>query len=136
MKKRSRGNFFYGRGEYIDAIHCYERAGDYLDGVRNCSESTPELLQEVVNMRLKVYNNTAACHLKLSAYGAALKSVESVLKVQPNNVKALYRKGKILGIKGSTDEAIACMIRAAMLEPETKVIQSELMKLRNRRKKR
>lgn len=134
-EKRSRGNFFYDRAQFIDAIHCYERAAEYLDGVRDGSNSSPEELQEVVDMRLKVYNNMAASHLKLNAYSAALKSVESVLKVQPKNVKALFRKGKILGTQGLTDEAIACMKAVANLEPETKVIQVELTKLRNRKKK-
>ncbi len=45
--------------------------------------------------RLKAYNNMAAAQLKLQAYGPAMKSVEAVLKCQPKNVKALFRKGKV-----------------------------------------
>jgi len=134
-KKRIRGNFFYERTEYIDAIHCYERAASYLEGVRDSSGSTTEESQKVVDMQIKVYNNMAASHLKLSAYKAALKSVESVLKVQPKNVKALFRKAKILGVQGLTDEAITFLKYAASLEPETKIIQAELTKLRNQKKK-
>lgn len=44
---------------------------------------------------MKVYNNLALAQLKISAHEAALKSVDHVLKCQPNNAKALYRKGKV-----------------------------------------
>ncbi|CAL1272314.1 unnamed protein product [Larinioides sclopetarius] len=133
--KRLRGNYFYERGEFIEAIHCYERAIEYLDAIHDCSGVSTEQSQEIVDMRIKVYNNMAASHMKLSAYGAALKSVELVLKVQPKNVKALFRKAKILGAQGSTDEAILCLRLAAKLEPETKVIQLELYKFQNKKKK-
>lgn len=33
--------------------------------------------------------------IKISAFDAALKSVENVLRCQPNNSKALYRKGRV-----------------------------------------
>ena len=45
---------------------------------------------------MKVYNNLAAAQMKTQAYDAALKSVESVLSCQPQNVKALFRKGSIV----------------------------------------
>ncbi|GFU44348.1 peptidyl-prolyl cis-trans isomerase FKBP8 [Nephila pilipes] len=118
--KRLRGNTYYERGDYVDAVHCYERAIAYLDSIHDCSGMSTEDSQEIVNMRIKVHNNLAASHLKLSAYSAALNSVELVLKVQPKNVKALFRKAKILGAQGSTDEAIVCLSLAANLEPDTK----------------
>ena len=52
-------------------------------------------LKQLMEERLKTYNNMAAAQLKLQAYDAALTSVESVLKSQPNNSKALFRKGKV-----------------------------------------
>uniref|UniRef100_A0A182ST41 Uncharacterized protein n=1 Tax=Anopheles maculatus TaxID=74869 RepID=A0A182ST41_9DIPT len=57
--------------------------------------STTEL-QDLLEDRMKVYNNLALAQLKISAHEAALKSVDHVLKCQPNNAKALYRKGKEL----------------------------------------
>ncbi|XP_054707745.1 peptidyl-prolyl cis-trans isomerase FKBP8-like [Uloborus diversus] len=133
--KRIRGNYFYERGEYLAAIQCYERAAEYLDSLRDCSGSSNAELQEVVDLRLKVYNNTAATHLKLSAYSAARKSVDSVLAIQPKNVKALFRKGKILSMLGETEDAISCLKTAAALEPDSKIIQVELTKLKNQHKK-
>lgn len=58
--------------------------------------TTDAELQALLEDRMKVYNNLAAAQMKTQAYDAALKSVESVLSCQPQNVKALFRKGNIV----------------------------------------
>jgi len=45
---------------------------------------------------VKCLNNMAACQLKLDHYNAALKSCVSALEHQPDNIKALFRMGKVL----------------------------------------
>lgn len=52
-------------------------------------------LQELLEIRVKVYNNLAAAQMKIAAYDTALVSVDNVLRCQPENVKALFRKGKV-----------------------------------------
>lgn len=52
-------------------------------------------LQELLEYRIKVYNNLAAAQMKVSTYDTALKSIDQVLRCQPDNVKALFRKGKV-----------------------------------------
>lgn len=37
----------------------------------------------------------AAAQMKIEAWDQALKSLENVLGCQPNNVKALFRKGSV-----------------------------------------
>ena len=49
--------------------------------------------------------------MKLTAWDAALSSVRQVLKIQPNNEKALFRKAKILQEKLQIDEAIGILRR-------------------------
>jgi hypothetical protein len=53
-------------------------------------------LRSLMEECLKVYNNLAAAQMKIKAYDAALQAVENVLRCQPNNVKAVFRKGKVL----------------------------------------
>lgn len=139
-KKRLRGNYWMKRQEYNLSIQSYRRALEYLDdavaaggmmessGTGSVELSTAEL-QDLLEDRMKVYNNLALAQLKISAYEAALKSVDHVLKCQPNNAKALYRKGKILDAKGDTAGAIALLQKAAMIDVDDKLIQSELSKL-------
>ena len=73
---------------------------------------------------MKVYNNLALAQLKILAYEAALTSVEHVLKCQPNNAKALFRKGKIVDAKGDTSAAILLLQKAATIDTEDKLVQS------------
>lgn len=58
-------------------------------------QATNDQLQELLETRVKVYNNLAAAQMKISAFDAALLSIENVLRCQPQNVKALFRKGKV-----------------------------------------
>ncbi|XP_058466632.1 peptidyl-prolyl cis-trans isomerase FKBP8 isoform X2 [Malaya genurostris] len=137
-KKRLRGNFWMKRQEYNLAIQSYRRALEYLDEseggitkptVSGDVEPSNAELQDLLEDRMKVYNNLALAQLKIAAFDAALKSVEHVLQCQPNNAKALFRKGKILDAKGETKEAIAFLQKAATIDEDDKLIQSELSKL-------
>lgn len=103
-KKRLRGNFWMKRQEYNLAIQSYRRALEYLDesegGITKPTadgeaEPTNADLQELLEDRMKVYNNLALAQLKIGANDAALKSVDHVLQCQPSNTKALFRKGKV-----------------------------------------
>lgn len=62
--------------------------------------------------------------MKISAWDAALKSIEMVLTCKPDNVKALFRKGKILDAKGNVNGAIPYLQKAATLDPENRAIQN------------
>lgn len=101
-RKRERGNFWYGRGEASLAVNCYRRALEFLDEVEggiqfpdSTQESITPEIRQLFDDRLKALNNLAMAQLKLQSYEPALTSVEAVLKCQPNNVKALFRKGKV-----------------------------------------
>lgn len=137
-KKRLRGNFWMKRQEYNLAIQSYRRALEYLDesegGISypteaKSTETTNAELQDLLEDRMKVYNNLALAQLKIAAYDVALQSVDHVLQCQPKNAKALFRKGKILDAKGDTKTAITFLQKAATIDEDDKLIQSELSKL-------
>lgn len=135
-KKRVRGNYFFERNEYNFAIQLYRRALEYLDEseggiqfVEPEQEATNAQLQELFEDRIKVYNNLAQAQIKIQAYDAALSSIDIVLKCQPNNVKALFRKAKILESKADVEGSIAMLRKAGKLDPENKIIQNELSRL-------
>ncbi|XP_076389119.1 peptidyl-prolyl cis-trans isomerase FKBP8 isoform X2 [Megachile rotundata] len=142
-KKRERGNWWFTRNEPTLAIQCYRRALEFLLPTESRSSYQNEIedsttdaeLQALLEDRMKVYNNLAAAQMKTQAYDAALKSVESVLSCQPQNVKALFRKGKILHYKGEHTLAYQTLLQAARLEPETKAIQTELAILKEKNAK-
>ena len=51
--------------------------------------------EEVQDYRVKCLNNLAAAQLKLEQYEEALHTSRDVLCLDPSNVKALFRTGKV-----------------------------------------
>lgn len=133
-QKRERGNYWYSRSDYPSSIQCYRRALEYLDTENETETDSPDKLQEILDDRLKVYNNMGAAQMKIEAYDAALKSVEHVLRCQKDNVKAIYRKAKIVTELGRISEAIALLERALHLDPSNRIIQQDLMRLQAKQK--
>lgn len=59
------------------------------------SYATEEEEEEVNDYRVKCLNNLAAAQLKLGQFDEALHTSQDVLFLDPQNVKALFRKGKV-----------------------------------------
>lgn len=127
-KKRERGNFYYQRADYVFAINSYEIALKIVNSSSKV-DFTSEEEDELLDVKMKCLNNLAASQLKLDHYEAALKSCNLVLEQQPENIKALFRKGKVLAQQGEYSEAIAILRKALKLEPSNKTIHAELSKL-------
>lgn len=125
-RKKERGNWWYSRDEHTLAIHSYRRALDYLDDTDIPGEHNDEQMQHLLEERLKTYNNLGASQMKISAYDAALLSIDQVLNCQPKNVKALFRKSKILKEKGELSKSIEVIRQALAIEPDSKGFQQEL----------
>ncbi|XP_033997248.1 peptidyl-prolyl cis-trans isomerase FKBP8 [Trematomus bernacchii] len=130
-QKRERGNFHFQREEYSMAARAYSMALDVLttrsrDG-GNGGVKTEE--EEVRDYRVKCLNNLATVQIKLEQYQEALSSSREVLTLEPNNVKSLFRVGKLLSDMGEYKEAMEVLKRALKLEPTTKAIHAELSKL-------
>ncbi|TRY62357.1 hypothetical protein DNTS_025884, partial [Danionella cerebrum] len=127
-RKRERGNVHYQRADYAFAVNSYGIALQITEASSRV-DITQEQEEELLDMRVKCLNNMAAAQLKLDHYEAALRSCVSVLTHQPDNVKALFRKGKVLALQGDYAEAIGTLKRALKLEPSNKTIHAELSKL-------
>ncbi|XP_042268926.1 FKBP prolyl isomerase 16 [Thunnus albacares] len=130
-QKRERGNFHFQREEYSMAARAYCMALDVLttrsrDGNDGGVEAEEE---EVHDYRVKCLNNLAASQLKLEQYNEALHTSRDVLALEPNNVKALFRTGKLLSDMAEYKEAMEVLKKALKLEPATKAIHVELSKL-------
>ncbi|KTF74275.1 hypothetical protein cypCar_00030593, partial [Cyprinus carpio] len=127
-RKRERGNVHYQRADYAFAINSYGIALQITEATSRVDIS-PQEEEELLDMKVKCLNNMAAAQLKLDHYEAALRSCVSVLAYQQDNVKALFRKGKVLALQGEFAEAIKTLKMALKLEPSNKTIHAELSKL-------
>nr|XP_046246679.1 peptidyl-prolyl cis-trans isomerase FKBP8 isoform X2 [Scatophagus argus] len=119
--KRERGNVHYQRGDYAFAVNSYSIALQITESSSKVDIS-PEEENELMDVKVKCLNNMAASQLKLDHYDAALKSCVSALAHQPDNIKALFRMGKVLALQGEYTEAIQTLRKALKLEPSNKVL--------------
>ncbi|XP_077566437.1 FKBP prolyl isomerase 16 isoform X2 [Stigmatopora nigra] len=132
-QKRERGNFHFQREEYNMAARAYCLALDVLTTCEsaggNSGDGGEQEEREVRDYRVKCLNNLATAQLKLDNYNEALHASRDVLALDPNNVKSLYRAGKILSDLSQYKEAMELLKKALKLEPTTKAIHAELSKL-------
>ncbi|XP_055717368.1 peptidyl-prolyl cis-trans isomerase FKBP8-like isoform X4 [Salvelinus fontinalis] len=125
-QKRERGNVYYQRGDYAFAVNSYGFALQITESSSKVDIS-PEEEEELMDIKVKCLNNMAAAQLKLDHYEAALRSCVSVLVHQPDNIKALFRKGKVLALQGEYADAIRNLKMALKLEPSNKVVPHSLI---------
>jgi len=68
----------------------------------------------------------AAVHMSMNSLDLALSTLDSVLTVEPNNEKAIMRKGKVLALKGQNTAAARELEKALQINPNNKTVQSIL----------
>lgn len=133
--KRERGNYLYSRGDFTGAIASYGKATKLLDDSELNAGLDETSQASLSDTWVKCYNNMAACQLKIEALDAAIRSCEKVIASQGDNVKALFRLGKAYGAKGNVDLAIEYLRKAIKLDPESKMLHQEMLKLSRRKTK-
>ena len=134
-RKRERGNFWFSRGDYTSAVQCYRKAGEFFDDEKLDLEvpiDRYELsieLQNLLDDRLKAYNNLAMAQMKIQAWDSAMASLQQVLRIEPNNEKALYRKSKVLLQKFRPEEALGILRRISRLYPNNSSAKADIIRL-------
>ena len=78
-------------------------------------EDTQKRVREA---KTAVYNNLSACLMQQDEprYDRALENISVVLEIEPNNVKANYRKGQALAQIGNHEGALEAFARVKKLE--------------------
>ncbi|NXX50977.1 FKBP8 isomerase, partial [Tricholaema leucomelas] len=119
-QRRERGNFHFIRGDFEAALGSYRLALRALDGPVTVPPGLEEE-EELREQRVKCLNNCAAAELKLERTDEALASCEAVLGINPDNGRALLRRGQLLAQQGRDEEAAVDLRRALELDPANKV---------------
>lgn len=52
-------------------------------------------MKEIKSLKVVSYLNSALCNLKSNRHTQAKNDCESVLNIEPTNVKAMFRKGEV-----------------------------------------
>ena len=121
------GSAAFGKGKLKVARVQYEKS---LEALRDTSDYSDEQSIEAETLRAVDYNNLAAVAIKQFKYGEAVEHACSVLEVEPDNVKALFRRGQAERLRLNYKESARDLLKAAKLEPKNAAVRAEYEKTR------
>ena len=127
---REKGNKLFKDGQRGKAAEIYAQALGCLEQL--ClreKPGDPEWI-ELDKMKVPFLLNYAQCKLLEEEYYQVIKHTTTALEKDPDNVKALYRRGRAHAAVWNPDEAVIDFKRALALDPSLKAcITKELKKL-------
>lgn len=157
---KEEGNQLYAAGSWSDAVDKYEEAATLVyycystdPGWRKNNRgidddvivlvddqgSNEEEARQQKKLRLSCCLNLAACKQKLEKYDEAILACNVALELDPENVKALYRRAEARVRPSSStaydlDLAIKDLAEAHRVDPKNQAVEKLLTRLRGERK--
>ncbi|KXZ44311.1 hypothetical protein GPECTOR_69g404 [Gonium pectorale] len=113
---KQEGNALHGRGEFAAAVEKYERAKSNVESFT--SKEAKDLIRACTL-------NLSSCYLNLKQFGKCVEQCNQVLTGEPDNLKALYRRGQAHMGSGAWLEAAGDLERALRLAKETDPSQTQ-----------
>lgn len=110
---KENGNESFRHREYKDAIEYYTKALQTKCGQLEIDEVC--------------YVNRAACNLELQNFGKVLGDCSKALKINPKNLKALYRSTRACIAVDRFEEAQDVLTRGLVLDPENTGMKQQLV---------
>ncbi|EGC38146.1 hypothetical protein DICPUDRAFT_149232 [Dictyostelium purpureum] len=117
------GTEAFRASDWKKAIFQYHCANNYVTGLLGLPDSDEALAK---NLNITLLNNIAVCNMKLLRYNRAIEILDKVIDSEPNNVKALFRRGKCLVQEKQYIYAEEDLQKAIALAPNDKEIQNEI----------
>lgn len=150
QRLKDEGNELLNAGDFEDALNKYveglyqlefhERA---LSMMRQRQDAAP-MLQQLTALQVPLLLNSVLCELRMNPEEQVRRLVtaerrcEEVLRVQPENAKALFRKAQLHGRAGEYDEARRMLESLCRQQPQERAFRAELASVvaRNRQARR
>jgi tetratricopeptide (TPR) repeat protein len=85
--------------------------------------------QEVTKLKVTCHLNMAACYLKMEKEKEAIQECSSALKIEPNNVKALFRRGRAYMEEKEWEKAEEDFNKSLEMDKDNIEIKNELVRL-------
>ena len=130
---------YFKRGELKEAISRYEKSNTHAPTDKDWSKAEKSDEDQAAGValarktKLACYLNIAACQLRLNDASAAVTACTSALDLDPQNPKALYRRGQAQMALGEIGAAKTDLLAAARLDPKSREIRNELDALKAKR---
>ncbi|CAF0848699.1 unnamed protein product [Adineta ricciae] len=123
---RDMGNDEYAKHNLERAIRYYAKGKQFLLKTNPSNEQQTNQLKELL---LKLYLNSAQCYLKLRNFERTIKNCNEALQADPKNTKALFRISIAHRSLQQFDQARAYLNTAFQIEPYNAEIIDEAQRL-------
>ncbi|KAH9642323.1 hypothetical protein HF086_009687 [Spodoptera exigua] len=122
---KERGVDLIKQGRTADAFRRFNKALKMLIAIEPVDPKvvSEQVVKDMIELKVKLYNNLAHCQLQYDEYEAAIELCEKALKFDPVNVKALYRKCTAHSGLHMYEEAWKDIQEALRIEPNDKAAQ-------------
>ena len=136
VRLREEGNLLYRAGNHEDASSKYFEALGYLEQLSLREQAKSEEWQAVEQRKVPLLLNYAQCMLLKKDYAEVIRHTTTVLDVDADNVKALYRRGKAHAATWDKEAAEADFGRVLELDPSLgRSVERELRELEEKLKR-
>ncbi|RZC35152.1 FKBP C, Metallophos, and/or TPR 11 domain containing protein [Asbolus verrucosus] len=119
---KEKGTNYFKTLKFNLAVKMYKKIIDYLE-----SQKDPEFDKEIESLNLAAHLNLSLCYLKLNDNFEAKAAATAALKIDPDNVKALFRRGQALLKLGEPKLASNDFAECLKLDPGNTAAQSQQM---------
>uniref|UniRef100_A0A1B6LD13 peptidylprolyl isomerase n=1 Tax=Graphocephala atropunctata TaxID=36148 RepID=A0A1B6LD13_9HEMI len=127
---REQGNDLYRQRQYTAAADKYAQAIGYLEQLLLREKPRDVEWNELNDKKLPLLLNYAQCKLLQEDFYPVIEHCTSVLEFEPDNVKALFRRGRAHAAVWNLKEAREDLERAAQLDPSiATAVRSQLTSL-------
>ncbi len=119
------GNTSFKEGKIKEALESYSEANNALTKLSDLDKKT----SDVKSLLISLNGNKAMCYVKQQDWSAAKASASEVLKLDSNNLKALYRRGLAHHKVAALDEAKADLTKVISLDSTNAPAKKELLEV-------
>lgn len=132
---KDQGNELVKQGKFQEARQNYYAEGlswiedDPIDEV-DINETARELKQ----LKVQLYSNLAICDLKADHWSEAITNCNEALKIEPNNIKLLYRRASARLSYGILTDAMNDVLKGLEIDPTNKDLKVLQQKISTREK--
>ncbi|KAI4503599.1 hypothetical protein M0802_001002 [Mischocyttarus mexicanus] len=127
---KEKGNFLFKNKDYDKASEMYAKAIGILEQLMLAEKPNDEEWLTLNKMKVPLLLNYAQCKLLNKEYYSVIEHCTTVLKIEPDNIKALYRRGKAYIGTWDEDKATKDLKKVTELDPSLQnMIDKELQVL-------
>ncbi|CAL8071464.1 unnamed protein product [Orchesella dallaii] len=127
---KAEGNRLFKNGKRYDAVLKYSEAAMRLDTLMNKEQPGSPEFKELSLQKVPILTNLALALLKCQIYYQAIKHCTSALEIDPENVKATFRRGQARKGLGYWEEARMDFKTVLALDPKLhKAVKDQLAEI-------